>query len=70
MYYSGIGVAKDIEKTKELWTKACDNKNGESCLALSSLYENDIKKSIELIKKACDYGEHTSCLLYKKINKQ
>lgn len=77
-YVDGLNAykAKDYQKAKELFEKACDDKDAKACLNLGLLYakgqgvEQNYQKAREFLQKACDGNDALACynlgLLYKK----
>lgn len=66
MYERGQGVDKDIQKSRELYKKACDAEQHQGCnnLALSLSESNNIKDQeigLKLFKQNCDNKNLESC---------
>lgn len=72
-YSLGEGVAQDLKKAGELFTKACDGGDAAGCSNLGASYANgkgvrqDYGKALEFFGKACDLKEQSGCDLYAKL---
>ena len=72
-YYLGNGVAKNLNKSVELYQKACDGGNMGGCVNLGDAYYNgngvtkDFNKAAQLYQKACDGGNMRGCNVLKKF---
>ena len=59
--------AKNYEKAKELWQKACDSKDARACFNLGMFYNEgqgitkDYQKAKEFFEKGCDGGDALGC---------
>ena len=73
-YYYGDGVTKNLNKSVELYQKACDGGEIKECLKLGYTYyfgngvAKDIYKAMKLFQKACDGGVIEGCNLLQKLN--
>ena len=66
LYTKGRGVEQDYDKAEDLFSKACNNKNGDACNRLAVFLidirkSEDSQKELELYIKACDYGDVKGC---------
>lgn len=72
LYKVRIGVKQDLQKALELYTKACDAENANSCLMVGFAYGRDFHefgikqnttKAKGLYAKACDLDNADACML-------
>lgn len=74
LYSNGQGVRQDFQKTRELYTKACNGKYPGACYNLGTLYHNgegvrqNLATAKEYYGKACDLGLQEGCDMYKRLN--
>lgn len=62
LYESGIGVARDPAKARQLSTKACHGGYGEGCRTLGdALGATDKTRAAALYARGCNAGDGTSC---------
>lgn len=65
LYYSGVGVRKDIDRAAELFAKASDLGNTEATLNLAVIYLSskdslgNTEAAVDLLKKAAEKGNPT-----------
>ncbi|PDX04254.1 SEL1-like repeat protein [Helicobacter pylori] len=65
-------VEKNLIKAAQLYSKACDLKEGMGCGALGGLYYNgdgvkrDSKKADQYFSKACKLGFQKTCEILKE----
>lgn len=69
LYYAGDGVAKDANKAKKLYIKACDLGGSVGCGAAGNMsnMSKDRNEALKYFKKACDLGDENGCKAYNKI---
>ncbi|OOP95718.1 tetratricopeptide repeat protein, partial [Helicobacter pylori] len=66
------GVEKNLIKATQLYTKACELKEGVGCKRLWSLYyygqgvEKNLTKADQYISKACKLGDQEACEALKE----
>ena len=67
MYATGTGVAENLERTAELYDRACNNRHGEACYRLGVMYQHGTGvdrspyRAASLIDRACRYGYEAGC---------
>jgi hypothetical protein len=70
MLHDGNGVAKDVFRAQELFTKACAAGEGRACFALGfdlttgTAGKRDLPRAASLFERGCMLGEDNSCTLY------
>lgn len=65
MYQYAKGVKKDINKSIELYIKACDKESFNSCISVGNIYniKSEYKEAYNYYKKACDKNVAKACYL-------
>jgi hypothetical protein len=64
---TGLGVTQNFSHAAQLYREACEEKNGEGCARLATLYDKGAgvrrapERAQEFRKRACDYGYTDSC---------
>jgi bacterioferritin-associated ferredoxin len=63
IYAQGLGVAPDKQMARQIYQKACDQKNLSSCTSLGTLYQIDKKyaEARTYFKQACDGEKYEAC---------
>ena len=69
MYGGGIGVKKDLNKSKKLLSKVCDQNQYRVCGELGHEYEKlkDYSNAVKLYNKSCKGGHGHSCYELGKL---
>lgn len=70
LYYKGIGVNKDIQKTIQIRKKLCDINYASACTGLATIYLDksskdtyNLKEGLHFGAKACDLNDSYGCYI-------
>ena len=71
---AGVGVTQNFSEAAQLYRQSCEQRHGEACARLASLYERGAgvrhapDRAAEFRKRACDYGYTDSCVKPKAVS--